>query len=109
VFAVVIGLLTAGLCVGAFILTADAFDGVVSLRVRRGGRITLSGWQAYLHGIGSALLVLATALGTVGLFAVAFGPQRWGSRALSMFRVAYASFVAGACVITFVLIAWLFT
>jgi hypothetical protein len=109
VFAVVIGLLTAGLCVGAFVLMADALDGVVSLRVRRGGRITLSGWQAYLHGMGSALLVLATASGTVGLFAVAFGPQRLGLRALAMFRVAYALFVAAACVITFVLIAWLFT
>lgn len=104
-FAWVIGLFTAGLCVGSFFLAADAFDGTVAIRIRRGGRIALSGWKAYLYGIGAALIMLGTGVGTIGLLKVVLAPQRWGRRAMKMFPVAYTLFVAGAVVVTIAVVA----
>jgi hypothetical protein len=86
---------------GAAVVAVDAFDGGVSIRIRRGGRISLSGWRAILYGIGSVLLGLSFVFYATSCGFAVVAPTRCGLAIWLCFRAGIVLFAAAA-VVTFI-------
>jgi hypothetical protein len=92
---------------GAAVVAVDAFDGGISIRIRRGGRISLSGWRAILYGIGSLLLGLSFLFYATSCALAVAAPMRCGFAIWLCLRVGIVVFAAAAA-ITFINVITMF-
>lgn len=109
-FAFVLGAVVLVMALGAAIVAADAFaDGQVSIPVRRGrGRLSASGWRAYLYGVGMAAACLSFLSTGTAFAAAALLPSRLSRRALPLLAVGALLLVATGALLAVFTVAMLF-
>ena len=77
VFAFVLAAVLLPMTLGGWFVTADALgDGSVTIRLRGGGRLSPSGWRAYLYGAAAAAATLSFLSFGVAFASVALLPSR---------------------------------
>ena len=97
VFAVVLMALCLAIGTAAVWFNADTLiEGHTTVRLRRGGRIALSGWLAYAYAINGLVFAAAALCFAPSFAAVGLGPQRWGRAAFALLRVGAILFAVAA-------------
>jgi hypothetical protein len=87
VFAAVFLLICLVIGVGVIAMSVEAVaTGDTTLRLRRGGRIHLSGAWAYAYALNGLLFGAACLSVASGLTVAALGPQRWGAKGFALLR-----------------------
>lgn len=96
VVASVAAVLLLPMALGAMIVAADAFDGVVTIRMQRGGQMSFDGWTAYLYGAGLCQAGLGFVLIATTCAAAAALPGRIAGRTLPLPKWGFIHFASAA-------------